>query len=42
MDNPSSIIEAVVAAFGYLDVAFCLFGLVALIAIVLGAFAGIT
>lgn len=42
MDNPSSIIEAVAAAFGYLDVAFRLFGLVALIAIFLGAFAGIT
>lgn len=42
MDNPSSIIEAVVAAFGYLDVAFRLFGLVALITIFLGAFAGVT
>lgn len=42
MDNPSSIIEAVAAAFGYLDVAFRLFGLVVLITIFLGAFAGIT
>ena len=41
MDNLSTIIETVVAAFGYLDVAFRLFGLIALIAIFFGAFAGI-